>query len=211
VSQLVAEGFSRQAIAAAAGISARTIVASVLETRKQLGRRTSDAILGLTRADIARKTDPTSLLPAIGAARRLQALMRMGWRMSDLAADKTEYHLINKVRTAPDHRIKAQSWLRIAEMYAQREMTPGPHKGNATKGKRFDYAPPLAWDDIDDPTATPNFDGDEANAGRLALYLTGLSDIQIAVEEKVSRDAIRVWRKRNGLEPNYKPRGRNAS
>lgn len=210
VNQLAAEGFSRQAIAAAAGISRRTVVAHTLDSRRQLGRRTSNAILGLARADIARKSEPTNLLPAIGAARRLQALMRMGWRMSDLAADRTEYHLINKVRTNPEHRISAQSWLRIAEMYAQREMIPGPHQGNATKAAKYGYAPPLAWDDIDDPTEQPNLTGESAG-GRMDLYLSGLSDSAIAREENVTVDAIRVWRKRNGLAANYKTRGRHVA
>ena len=199
VEQLVAEGYSRQAIAAAANVADRTISSTTLAKRVVMDRRVSAALLNLTRHDIATNSLPVSLIPAIGAARRLQALMWMGWRMVDLAANRTEYHMINAVRTGPDKRIMASNWLRIAEMYDRHAMTPGPHKGNRTKAIRRGYAPPLAWDDIDDPHAAPIIDPPTEHDLRMEMYRQGASDRTIAHEFGVSSDSVRTWRRRHGL------------
>lgn len=211
VEQLVSEGYSRQAIAAAAGISSRTIFQATLVKRRTVWRTTSDPILALTRADVVRNSTPVSLVPAVGAARRLQALMRMGWRMSDMAANATEYHLINKVRTAPYLRIQAANFLRIQEMYDRLSMKVGPSNQNRTKAARFGYAPPLAWDEdtIDDPDADPDLGG-PALTRRMRLHMRGYTDKELARDNHVGIADIVDWRRRHGLAENQ-PREGKAS
>lgn len=212
VEQLAAEGYSRQAIATAAGISPRSLFQATLTARQTVWRRTHDALMDLTRADIIRNSTPTSMVPAVGASRRLQALMRMGWRMKDIAADSTEIHMINKVRTTdPGARIMVRNFLRIAAMYDRFAMEEGPCKINRTKAEKFGYAPPLGWDDstIDDPNARPDTTGmpqvsrdHPRHQQILALHGQGLSDRKIAAAIGVTGDAVRYWRLRIGLTPN---------
>lgn len=207
VERLVAEGYSRQAIAAAAGLSNRTLHGNTLTSRKTLWKTTATPLMKLTREDIIRKSPPTSLVPVIGASRRLQAIMRMGWRMRDIAATAAEYHMVNAVRTAdPGTRITAGNFLRIVEMFDRFAMEPGQCRGNATKAKGYGYAPPLAWNDIDDPRAEPDTgDPDDLRAWRgrrmRALYDQGLSDEAIGDRLGYSRDTVRHWRLQTGLSP----------
>ena len=46
---------------------------------------------------------------------------------------------------------------KVAAVYDELCMTPGPSKIAAAKARHMGFAPPLAWDEttIDDPTATP--------------------------------------------------------
>jgi len=161
---LVAEGFSRMAIADAAGISRRNLVQGLFVGRKRLRKSTADALMGLTRADIIRKTAPVALIPCVGASRRLQALMRMGWRMQDIAETRADYYRINSIRTQRHGRVTAESHLYVADLYDKYSMREGPSKTNRTKAAKYGYAPPLAWDDIDDPNATPQTGHDPSRA-----------------------------------------------
>lgn len=101
------------------------------------------------------------LIPALGTQRRLRALTALGWPTQALA-DRlgcTPDH-IRWYRRAHDagrlaHRDHAH---RIAHLYEQLSGTPGPSPTARADAARRGWAPPLAWDDIDDPDATPYSD-----------------------------------------------------
>lgn len=97
---------------------------------------------------------------ATGTHRRIRALMAIGHRLRDIAAELgRSYDAVDKWLLAGSvHRDTARA---VADLYERRSGTPGPHKGRRTRSRRRGYAPPLAWDDvdIDDPDATPNLGG----------------------------------------------------
>jgi DNA-binding CsgD family transcriptional regulator len=213
VQQLVAEGYPRSAIAKAANISARNLSERTLNGRTTVTKKTSDAVLGLTRMEIIHQANPESLMPSIGAARRLRALMAMGWRLQDLATTTSEFHLYNSIRSQHDNRVRVDSHLLIANLYDKYSMRKGPSQLNVAKSKRLGYAPPLAWDEdaLDNPDARPDT-GDPKDTAeqrqleRLALWRKGLTDREIAAATGRHHDAIRRWRVRHGL-----PHGRRTA
>lgn len=98
---------------------------------------------------------------AVGTRRRIQALRALGYSLRELAEDggwntghaALKYPLVAETITADTAR-------RVAEIYERLSMTPatGPRATRSRKlAVRNGWAPPLAWDDIDDPDAAPDF------------------------------------------------------
>lgn len=216
ITALVQAGWTLRWISATSGISQTTVQRINSDTRSPtlIKSATEAAILAVGDEGTGRY-----MIPAIGAVRRIQALATLGWSFKALATKvgMTQRNLVD-INTGVVRNIRPPTYQSICRVYDLLWDKPAPRRRDGITDRmiryaaRNNWAPPMAWDDetIDQPDAQPNLQG-EVDAGRRDLYLTGMSDIQIAREEGVSRDAIRVWRKRNGLEPNYKPRGRNAS
>lgn len=105
---------------------------------------------------------PCTVDPA-GTIRRLQALAALGWTTRDLAHRLDVNIRMVEAMRAGAHRPYRRTAARVARLYDQMSMTPGPsHRGAATaRGKG--WAPPLAWEgiNIDDPASRPRFDADE--------------------------------------------------
>lgn len=99
-------------------------------------------------------TPPT--VPALGTQRRIRALMRLGWTSADIAprmGSSPEYVQY----LARDGRSRV--WRKTAEQvdaaFRSMCMTPGPSTITTKRAEKKGWAPPLAWDDIDDPNETP--------------------------------------------------------
>lgn len=106
-----------------------------------------------------------SLVPAVGSRRRLQALMTLGWTSPQLADhlgwDPKEVWRKLSVR----ERVTATSAEQIAELYERLwdSRPPTPRSWQAVRAmtktlnnaRRRGWAPPMAWDDIDDPNERP--------------------------------------------------------
>lgn len=102
------------------------------------------------------------LIDKTGTRRRVQALMRIGWTRAEIAT---------RVGMTPGglSRLLDPSWptvtvrnaAKVAAVYDELCMTPGPSTCTAGHAKARGYAPPLAWDDIDDPEEQPDpgYDG----------------------------------------------------
>lgn len=92
-----------------------------------------------------------------GTRRRVQALAWLGWPAREVAAraGTTERSLHTLIR--PDRRPSAALAARVAAVYEELCMTPGPSRITASKARGSGHAPPLAWDDVDieDPKARP--------------------------------------------------------
>jgi hypothetical protein len=95
-------------------------------------------------------------VPVVGMSRRLNALMAIGYdfpAMSQLSGlPVNTLKGVAQSRRANTYRHVAE---RVCELYRQRSMIPGGSVRAVTWAKRQGYAPPLAWDDIDDPNAEP--------------------------------------------------------
>lgn len=98
--------------------------------------------------------EPDRRVDATGTQRRLRALQRMGYPLKDLAAR------VGRTRQGAAfgplfdrRRCSRQLADRVAVLYDDLSMTPGPSRSAAMRAARSDYPPPLAWDDIDNDPA----------------------------------------------------------
>lgn len=113
----------------------------------------------------------TDLQPALGTRRRLQALMALGWSLSRLATHTGIDPTYLRVIVRQNQRVTTAIAETVATTYDALSMTLPP---STTRGERQGlarslryarergFAPPLAWDDIDnDPEpARTSHDGD---------------------------------------------------
>ncbi|WP_405137480.1 hypothetical protein [Nocardia sp. NBC_01388] len=91
-------------------------------------------------------------VPALGARRRLQALVTDGWPMGSLAeklgtAPTTVSYLIRQRAMIP-----AALHQRVVELFDQLQTTPGPSAYARRYGRSQRWAPPTRWDE-EDPDA----------------------------------------------------------
>jgi transposase len=105
-----------------------------------------------------RRTD-TLKCSSVGSVRRVQALVALGHSLKDIAEAtglnaSTVSNWLNRVGPT----VLTETADRIADVYARRCMTV-PQGWIAErarrKAERAGWAPPLAWDDIDDPNCLP--------------------------------------------------------
>lgn len=107
-------------------------------------------------------------VPGIGTRRRVQALQAIGWPLQHVAdsAGVSKQALAGSVAA---QRVSARVARTLREIYLELENTPGPseraRRHAATKG----WAPPAAWDDIDDPSEHPEHPDPARGTGRLSV------------------------------------------
>lgn len=96
----------------------------------------------------------TCLVPTLGATRRLRALMRLGWRHEDLTEfiGRASHHLASGRYPS----MLADDWRLVDAVYDLLSLTTGGSTRSMIRARRQGYAPPLAWDDIDDPNEEPS-------------------------------------------------------
>lgn len=100
-------------------------------------------------------TGASSSRSALGTQRRIRALMAIGWRQQDIAAaggwtDKTEVRDILK-----RERVHILTARRVERVYSALSMKRGPSSSSREYAVRKGWAPPLAWDNIDDSNQFP--------------------------------------------------------
>lgn len=217
IEHLQAQGMGWKRIAAAAGIETSVVwkiiygdVTRALAPTKRVMPKTHDAILAVT-LDLA----PGAVIDGTGTRRRLQALVTLGWSMSELAR-RLDVLPSNFGTTIHGRKqVTAATASKARDLYDHLWDQPAPPSGRhgcvpikaRNYAARMGWAPPLAWDDatIDDPAATPYVDEvttardrmSNKGAGRVnADSLTdcaiewGMTIEQAAVRLSVSRDAI---------------------
>ncbi|MFE4420377.1 hypothetical protein [Streptomyces sp. NPDC056817] len=131
------------------------------------GRRTTttrDTITKILAVQPQPASDPQKYVDATGTSRRLQALRALGYSLTALEAltGCGRHHLslmtLGK-RTTLRHHVAS----RITSVYDTLAQKPAPEglAANVTRAYAASqqWAPPAAWDDIDDPTARPNWTG----------------------------------------------------
>ena len=152
---LQAQGFTCTAIATAAGVDRGTVLNIVSGKNRMTTLKTEKKIMAVTPEDIYAGGTRKSYVPDVGAVRRVQALITMGWRYRDL----------NKLCGLRTEKIGQGTGLmfrehheKIVKLYEELWNKQGPAtKGNITKALNKGWAKPMAWDDdtIDDPAAKP--------------------------------------------------------
>lgn len=147
-------GWTWEQIAAAAGLS--TYVPHRLGTGATTRLRTESAAallaVPLTPASSHRGIDST------GTRRRVQALAWMGWPKSEVARRAGTTASTLQTLILPTRRISVALARRVAAVYDELCLTPGPSKISAGKARGLGFVSPMAWDDdtIDDPTSRPD-------------------------------------------------------
>lgn len=171
---------------------------------------------------------PTGHVPRVGAVRRVQALMAMGWSHHDLA--RAGVPNTARLLTGTGNLVTAQRWREISELYDRLSMTPGPSPHTRGWAKTLSYVPPLAWDEdtIDDPRARPHGQATQHGDGQVidmvairrtlnelertvsltpaeqaialrAMASRGQSDGHIGERLGVSDRTVLRWRHRDGI------------
>lgn len=155
VRSLMAAGMGWKRVCQQAGV-AHSSVFSLLYGKsgrplRRITRANADALLGvqLERAD-------GSLVDAVGARRRVQALMRNGWSVRRLASTygldpQRLYWLMGHAETT------WRTAVQVAEIYRRIGDRPGGGKRVQRYAESMGWPLPIAWDEdtIDDPTALP--------------------------------------------------------
>ncbi|MBX9919112.1 MAG: hypothetical protein K2Y33_04665 [Mycolicibacterium frederiksbergense] len=167
VRALQAAGMGTRRIAELAGCS-RGVISALINGRtdrgeppsKTMDREYSAAILAIEIPEIPHEVvKPGQIVPSIGTARRLQALVCLGYTQAYLSArvgflPSNGARLFDPARQAS---VTASTARRAAQLFAELQLTPGPSDQARRRAQRAGWAPPLAWDDdtIDDPKAKP--------------------------------------------------------
>ena len=137
---------------------------------------------------------------SVGVTRRLRALNALGYSQQDLA-DRlgTHYSWICKLMSNSRQQVNPDTVTRIADLYNQLSMTPGPSERARRAARIKGWAPPLAWDDdtIDNPDATP--DGQPHRGDRTTVPFTeeylelrslGYNDLQILGKWSIKPESL---------------------
>ena len=145
----------------------------------------------------------TARVSGLGTARRIKALVAIGYTQADIAEriGWSPAHLSKLLDE--DGMVSASTARTIDALYRQLCMTPGPSDRARQRAKKLGWAPPLAWDDIDDPAETPNI-GAERRVSFAERYTEmrelGLANHEIAARMGIHPESLERQLHRYGLK-----------
>jgi lambda repressor-like predicted transcriptional regulator len=160
VAKLTRKGWTRSAIAESAGIH-RQVLNRAVRGSKRIHRSTHDAIMS-----VSLKLEPSAhLVDGLGTRRRLQALHAVGWDWASLATELGHVYprSLQPLAVGTRPKVTRETAERVAVMYEQlasgRRPASRAEEIQVTRAKaralRYGWAPPLAWDCIDNPLEKP--------------------------------------------------------
>ena len=147
------------------GLSATTVSTIVDGSQEHVQRATAARVRHLTLTSLYASVS-SGHVPRVGAARRVQALLALGWTHHELGAAGIANSA--QIIGAPGELITLHRWRQVRDVYDAQSMTRGPSPRTRARAARLGYAPPLAWDEdtLDDPNATPNHTGPALHGAR---------------------------------------------
>lgn len=165
VEKLLADGMSKRDICAQADVS-RTMLRALLVGRPGRGEVKPSGKVAINTAEkLLRVTYQPASLPAgtginaVGATRRLRALVAIGYTQSDLCR-RLGWLDSNGTRlfTGKAVTIRKITADKVTALYDELAMRPGSSQRARNHAVRRGWVPPLAWDDdlIDDPNGQPD-------------------------------------------------------
>lgn len=159
VRALLALGWSGDSLALVAKeqVSSTTLRALADGEHPLIERATEAAALALPMTVAPPEWLPGNcLVPTLGARRRIEALLSLGWPHRALVAD---YRIESTHLTRGTYaQTRVDKWRRVNDVYDELSMRLGPSSITVHRARAAGYQPPLAWDDdtIDDPKASPS-------------------------------------------------------
>ncbi|MEU2013059.1 hypothetical protein [Nocardia sp. NPDC019302] len=166
IAELQATGMSRGQIYRLADIPRTTFYALLYgrdgeQPTTHAVKTTADAVLSVrvprSVAELIAVSMDRDPVPAIGARRRLQALVANGWRMSYLAEElditRQAFHpLIHR-----KERVRLFRHRQIADLFARLQLDPGPSDEARAYAQKQKWPLPFQWDEeeIDELNARP--------------------------------------------------------
>jgi hypothetical protein len=101
-----------------------------------------------------------ALVDATGTCRRTQALAALGWSLTEQAR-RLGRTVHNHKYVLTNNQVTRRTAQMVAHLYDELSTKTPPPSPIVTRTKKWaqsnGWAPPLAWDDIDDPNEQPNF------------------------------------------------------
>lgn len=199
--RLYALNCSMTAIGHAAGMSPTGITHLLRGDYATMQRRNAIRLASLTLHDVIDRALPKHYLPRWAAARRIHALMAIGWThdaiTEHLRPGLRSHNIVGSKAHGPY--LRAHTWRDMDRVYRLLCVTPGPSEKSRKIAAREGWAPPLAWDDIDDPDAVPDL-GDRAQGVDLDEFVFlvkhGVSLSEAAYRLGVQIDSIYVQARR---------------
>lgn len=147
---------------------------------------------------------PGTQICAVGSARRLRSLARMGWSATVVGAALGVTHArVTALTSGRQSKVTAARAHAIADVFDRWHMTTGPSRKAARIAELKGWPFPLAWDEdtIDDPAAEPAGvrRGDAPTSVRIVdLQDLGVTDIEVIAErlriqpKSVQRQLLRL-------------------
>ncbi|MGW5291549.1 hypothetical protein [Streptomyces bacillaris] len=158
INTLIDSGMSQCGIARIAGVSQSTISNIVAGKLRSCLRSKGERILAVRPATI----DDQSNKPALGSARRLQALYAIGHGGTAIAA-RFDIHrsTVGQIINGRYGEVNGFIAVQVREIYAAMSGSPGSSVNALRRARQEGWAPPAAWDDnrLDDPQARPEWTG----------------------------------------------------
>ncbi len=152
-----------RALARGSGLS-DTGIRAILDGRRQyVQRATARRVASLSLAGVY-GGQATGHVPRIGAVRRVQALMALGWTHDAIAAAGAAN--TSRLVNGGGALMTVERWRDVRDVYDRLSMIPGPSPETRGWARSLGYPPPLAWDEetIDDPTGVPYVPGENGGA-----------------------------------------------
>lgn len=149
-------GLGCRRIARAAGLNRATVVRYLSDTSRprpqQIHPEFAEALLAVT---VSSAVAAGGRVPSLGSRRRAHALAAVGWPLT-AQAEQLGVQVGDYAHSLDRPQLSAGRAEAIAALYERLSGTPGPSSRARAFAKSRGWAPPLAWDDIDDPDETPS-------------------------------------------------------
>ncbi|MFF4026891.1 hypothetical protein ACFYY5_28985 [Nocardia elegans] len=182
-------GFSCHAIGAAAGLPGQTVVDILNGVREKTRVDVASRLARVTHVPVPAQTG--TLVPAIGARRRVCALNAIGWGRPEIG-ERLNVRGDQITGWINRPRIQYMTWAAIADVYNELSGTPGPSARSITWARNRGWVSPIAWEgrDIDHPDSVPDLGDDPQHTHvddvLLARILRGEHDSEIPKPERVA-------------------------
>lgn len=155
--RLFVNGANWRSLCAATGTSPSTISDLRRRTQKTIRRDVAERILAIQPGQAH---SPDGRIPITGTQRRVQALYAIGHGPEAIAAATglrrtTIGRIVNESYDSVTRHVAEA----VAASFRQLANTRGNYPRSRTRAERNGWAPPAAWDDIDDPNEQPDWTG----------------------------------------------------
>lgn len=193
-------GWSYRAIADAAGCAVQIPHRIARGEQDRVRKDLAAQLLSVDTEKLMARSNRAGFVLNVGARRRIEALLAIGWRHSDITTAMHEARPAVRSRSQLVlHQIG--SWIAasthdaVVGAYDALSMSPGPSRCTIGRSAKLGYLPPLAWDDdtIDLPEV-PEADVLEPELDQVAIERAVAGDPPALLTKAEREEAVRRLR-----------------